>query len=392
MYAAWLARGQAANRAVAVYARVADPRRRLGEAEEFVDDGVRVRLVVNNFVQRNPLSRNTLHDAGLERDFGRFLDDVQPRLVHAHHLAGHSIGLLSAVANRGLPLVCQLQDWWPACARSNLLMPDRSLCTGPSALKCARCIPLTGIAPASVWNPLLHVYRRRLMKRRLRLARAYVAGSRYIVESYRRLGLLEPDDRVHVIPYGVPLPETVPPRRRPTLPLRFGFVGTLMPHKGAHVAVGAFRDVDPRTATLDVWGKGTELPDYVAELKACLGSAVRLRGEFEDPRKAEVYSEMDVLIVPSLGLESFGLVAREAMSFGVPVIASRLGALAEQFEDGRSGRFFEAGDMPGLRGVILGLVQSPDEVARWAGDLPPVKGLVEHQGEIDAVYAQVLAG
>ena len=61
-YAAWLAHAQAARDDVTVYTRVTDPDRGLGDAVEHVDrDGVRVRLVVNNFTQRDPLCRNGLH-------------------------------------------------------------------------------------------------------------------------------------------------------------------------------------------------------------------------------------------------------------------------------------------------------------------------------------------
>jgi len=62
-YARELALRQQGRRPVVVYARVADSGRNLGDAIELLDHGVRVRLVVNNFTQRNPLSRNALRSA-----------------------------------------------------------------------------------------------------------------------------------------------------------------------------------------------------------------------------------------------------------------------------------------------------------------------------------------
>ena len=50
----------------------------------------------------------------------------------------------------------------------------------------------------------------------------------------------------------------------------------------------------------------------------------------------EYYAAADALVIPSYS-ESFGLVALEAMSCGVPVIATRLGAFAERIEDGVDG-------------------------------------------------------
>ena len=94
IYARELALRQAGRRDVTVYGRIADPHRTMGETTELIDHRVRVRLAVNNFTQRDPLSRNALRNRVLESDFRRLLDEVQPELVHVHHLAGHCAGLL----------------------------------------------------------------------------------------------------------------------------------------------------------------------------------------------------------------------------------------------------------------------------------------------------------
>lgn len=392
-YARELALRQARDREVVVYARIADPERSLGEATELIDHGVRVRLMVNNFTQRHPLSRNALRSATLERDFGRLIDEVRPALVHVHHLAGHAVGLLRVIARRRLPYVYQLQDWWGPCARSNLLRPEGQLCAGPAPAKCARCLPLTHLPPAALWNRLLYRYRARAMARALHKAEAVVMGSRFIETSLRHFGRLGPGITVSVLPYGVPLDGLCrpAPRTTPAPPLRFGLIGSIMPHKGIHVAVEAFRDVSPERATLDVWGDLSVLPAYTAELRAGGSASVRFNGTFSEERKGEVFERMHVLVVPSLGLESFGLVVREAMSRGVPVLASRRGALVEAFEEGRGGAFFEPGDARGLRAWVERLCAEPETIAAWRRGLPPVKGMDEHAREIETLYDKILA-
>jgi glycosyltransferase involved in cell wall biosynthesis len=95
---------------------------------------------------------------------------------------------------------------------------------------------------------------------------------------------------------------------------------------------------------------------------------------------------MDVLIMPSLGLESFGLVAREAMHHGVPVLASDRGAQPEM----EYGGLFDPEDPATLRAWIERLIAEPEIVDRWAAALPRVKSMDEHAEEIEAVYEQVL--
>jgi glycosyltransferase involved in cell wall biosynthesis len=389
VYARGLAVRQAQSRPVAVHARLEDRGRRLGDVMHFLDHGAEVRLVVNNFTQRNPLSRNSLHNAVMERDVERLLEEAAPDLVHVHHLAGHSLALPRRLAARSVPYVLQLQDWWLPCARTMLLRADRSLCSGPGVGKCARCLPLTGLAPAGLWSRLLHRRRRRLAREVVRRAAALVAGSRFAADSVT--GFLGTQNRVQVLPYGVEMAGERAPRPRGA-PLRFGVLGAVMPHKGAHVAVAAFRGIDPARAVLEVWGDPAAMPAYARELREAASPAVTLCGAFPEAAKAERLSALDVLIVPSLGLESFSIAAREAMARGVPVLASRRGALAEAFVEGEGGAFFEAGDAAALRGWIDKLCADPGIVNEWSSRLPAVKTMDAHAEEIDAVYETVLAG
>jgi GT2 family glycosyltransferase len=390
-YARGLVVRQARDREVVVSARIGDPEAAEGGIRELQDGGARVRLVVNNFTQRNPLVRNALLCPALDREIGRLLDETRPEIVHVHHLAGHALSIVAAVARRGIPIVWQAQDWWLACARSNLLDATRQLCPGPAPRRCARCLPLTRRPPASVWNPLLHAVRRRLAHRALRAATAFIFGSRFAADSWRMLGLVRAADVLHVLPYGVEMPVDVVHREPARLPLRFGILGSFLPHKGLHVAVEAFRGVDPACAVLDAWGTAAADAAYMRELEAVRPPSVRLHPPFPEAEKDAVLAALDVLLAPSLGLESFGLAVREAMARGVPVVASRAGALPEAFDGDTCGAFVARGDAVDLRRVLDRLIATPALVDRWRRHLPAVKGMDEHAREIDAVYAEVLA-
>jgi GT2 family glycosyltransferase/glycosyltransferase involved in cell wall biosynthesis len=397
VYARRLALRQAAWREVTVYARMADPGRELGEALELADGGVRVRLVVNNFTQRDPLSRNALHDRRLAAGFRRLLEEERPDLLHVHHLAGHAATLPGVAARRGIPILYQVQDWWSPCARVNLLDDEWRLCSGPAPAKCSACLPLTGLFPAPLLNRALYAARGRLTRQALRQADALVMGSQAIHRSYLDLGWLRPEDRAFVIPYGIERPAgrsgEPPPRRAPGGPLRFGIIGSILPHKGIHVAFRAFQGVDPATATLEVWGDTSASRLYTAGLSTLYSPAVRFSGRFDEERRGEIFARLDVLIVPSLGLESFGLVAREALAEGVPVLAARRGALAELFhgQEEPCGALFDPENVEELRGWIERLAARPEIVAAWAANPPRIKEMDEHAEEIEAVYERILA-
>jgi glycosyltransferase involved in cell wall biosynthesis/GT2 family glycosyltransferase len=385
LYAGWLVEQQRGRHEVSVYARSSDASRGEREAVEWLDRGTRVRLVTNLFTTRDPLRRNAIRDRPLDRDFERFLRGERPDVLHIHHLAGHAFSLIHVARRLRIPIVMQLQDWWALCARVNRLDREGRRCSGPSLSKCARCATLTRLPPAPFTNRLMHALRNSAARSALRAADAFIAGSEAIRADYA--GALLPSTPFHVIPYGVAIsPPSI--QRLPTrLPLRFGYVGAVAPHKGVHTAIEAVRHLDH--ATLHIWGDGSAFPAYTAELPATPN--VVYEGPFREEDKSSVFSAFDVLIVPSIGLESFGLAAREAMACGVPVIATSGGALSEMFEPGSCGEFFPPGDAGALRAILERVVRDPTIVDAWRSRLPVPRSVSEHAAEVEGVYRSVLA-
>lgn len=114
----------------------------------------------------------------------------------------------------------------------------------------------------------------------------------------------------------------------------FGFVGRLLPHKGAHVAIDAL----PPEASLLVAGEARDV-EYLAYLKSLAdGKRVTFRHDLPDTEMARTYQSFRYLVVPSVKQfrektyarpELLGLVALEALCHGTPVIGSDVGGLGE---------------------------------------------------------------
>ena len=71
----------------------------------------------------------------------------------------------------------------------------------------------------------------------------------------------------------------------------------------------------------------------------------------------KIYRDLDIVVVPSIEPEPFGLVAIEAMSLKKPVIASNIGALPEIIIDGKTGLLFEVNNDEQLKNCILKLAK-----------------------------------
>lgn len=170
-----------------------------------------------------------------------------------------------------------------------------------------------------------------------------------------------------VIPLGVDVERFAPSDRPPPAAvLRVGFVGRLIPHKGVDVLLRAAA-LDARFE-LEVVGSGPEA-DRLAVLAGELGITERVafRGHVTEEDLPALYRSFDALAVPSVPtpgwVEQFGRVVVEAQASGVPVVASRSGALPEVVVD--AGTLVEPGDPHDLS---RGLARLLDEPGSWTAD------------------------
>jgi glycogen synthase len=194
----------------------------------------------------------------------------------------------------------------------------------------------------------------------LRLENIGIAGSDTVLvnsEAVRaELSGRELGGEIAVIPNGVDLAQ-FPVGAAPPNPRQILFVGRLVPQKGVEVLIRAFGAVLHRypDATLVVAGDGQQRL-YLERLARFLG--VRRHVSFVGWRNreqvAELYRDCAVVCIPSR-YEPFGIVALEAMASGRPVVASRVGGLAEVVDDA-SGFTVEAGDHLDLAGRLAALL------------------------------------
>jgi len=76
------------------------------------------------------------------------------------------------------------------------------------------------------------------------------------------------------------------------------------------------------------------------------------------------YQNARIVVVPSVCLEAFSLTCAEAMAYGVPVVASRIGGLQELVDDGETGLLFPHGDFESLAAILRDLWHKPGAISR----------------------------
>ena len=145
-------------------------------------------------------------------------------------------------------------------------------------------------------------------------------------------------------------PETsINPTRKGAL-----FVGRLSPEKGLPTLIDSWKNMD---VPLRIIGDGP-LMDWVR--KKSLGYSIVLLGMTEPDRVIREMAEASYLVMPSECYENFPLTLAEAFAQGLPVIASRLGAMAEIIEDGSTGLHFNPGDSEDLAKKVQWANEHPE--------------------------------
>ena len=138
------------------------------------------------------------------------------------------------------------------------------------------------------------------------------------------------------------------------------FAGRLVEEKGIEVLLEAWKGLAARVR-LKVIGEGP-LAQRVAKAAAA-DTRIEWLGSRSQREVLETMRDAAILVFPSTWYEGFPLVLAEALATGLPVVASRLGAMEEIIEDGITGRLFFPGDADAMRQAVTWVFSHPDQMS-----------------------------
>lgn len=369
-------------------------------------------------------------DPALTRAARSVIAEFRPDCVHVQHLLNLSAGVLDEARAAGAAVVVTLHDHWPSCPRDGLRMrADLSLCEEVDHAVCGVCLRDSPYLAPAIQTRLVATARRvglgrqlhrlhdmaprtvetglKLLRelspvpedleaaldRRAERLRAALSGADLLLAptSFVRERGLEfglPAGRLRLLSLGA---VTHPPRpRRAGARRRFGFIGTLAPHKGVHVLVEAFRGLLGADASLDLWGSTSAHASYAESLRRAASDdpRIRFRGPFPEGGQPQVLCELDAIVLPSVWWETTGLVLLEALAAGLPVVASETGGVPEVVTNGATGLLVPPRDVEALRDALGQLASG----RALAGELPPLPLKTVEVGarELESLYAALV--
>ena len=365
---------------------------------------------------------------GSER-FSRWLADERPDILHVHSFTT-GVGLPEIREAHRLAIrvivTCHLPGFGYMCRTGELMQWGRVPCDGiviPD--KCASCnltrlgmpeslariagavsVPLStalGRLPGRIGTTLgmagsIHEYQ--TMQRELfRLVDWFVV----LNETGRQMLISNgsPAEKIVLNRLGVSHLRVTPkpgPDMRPTArPVRFGSVGRLHATKGlvelARAVAAIPRDVEFR---LDIRGPMIDEPSrrFAADLQAMLAGDTRVTfgPGVPGPDVPALLASYDVVLCPSVWFENGPTIALEALAAGTPIIASRVGNLAELIVDDVSGQLVAPGDVEAWAHALTRAATAPAEtIDHWRRALVPPRTMDDVASDYLALYAGVIA-
>jgi glycosyltransferase involved in cell wall biosynthesis len=364
--------------------------------------------------------------------FGPMTSNILYNILHEHrpdivHINGVKSGLRSLCSELNIPHLVTAHHMGIACPAGGLLRSDYSICDKPANHQdCVPCCTylrspkwytggLLGQIPSWIYRPIgkalnrvknLPYLGRGLIypwlieqlieseKILLSQAKYFIAPSQTVKELLTRNNC-EPS-KITVLPHGIELLGKSPFEPFSGRLIRFGYIGRIDPSKGLHILLKAVESLSSngKLCELHIFG-ATRNPwdeEYRKRTLVNYGGNSKIidHGLIPPEKIKDAYQNIDVLAVPSILPEAFGLVVAEAFSAGRPVIVANSGALEEQVRNGRDGFIVERNNSKALAEAMQKFIESPNLVLEMSNQIPPVKTIQEHVDEVEKIYQSLI--
>jgi glycosyltransferase involved in cell wall biosynthesis len=306
--------------------------------------------------------------------FARVLDHFRPDIIHFHCIQRLTASIAEEALRRKIPYIVTLHDGWWISDHQFLVDEDGFLrLPTPDIIEDCRTRPA----------PLVSIERRQRLKALLQSADARLSVSTAFARIYENAGVND----VRVVENGLPDLRPVTPQPRADGRLALGHIGGRSTHKGAFLVEAALRQGRFKNLHLTMVD-GTLAQGETVE--TTWGTTpVTLTGPYPQAEVHALYGRLNVLLAPSTWPESYGLVTREALSYGLWVIASDLGAIGDGIVSGHNGHVIDTTTAGALKQVLRDLDGNHERYLQGTGPNSALRPIEDQASELHKLYWEI---
>lgn len=410
--------GKGIDVAVVTYREEPSPKKERYIITETNYEGVKIYQINYNLSLAEDIVLAEYNNEYTGKLFAEVLDSFRPDLVHFTHFMKISARAAEICRLSGVPYMVSLTDFWTICLRHTLLKWNSNTCYGPrNDTFCLKCFqhthgafkPLVARLPDHALR-LGIVFSRKVFPlfsretlseaNRLSLRNQYIkeqilnAELCLALSGFQKEMLVQngyPADRIKLSQHGL---ETngylAKEEKREHAQIKMTYIGSIVKHKGVHLILEALHRSDNQNLVLEIYGNVSGEDIYLQKIRdmAARDNRVTLKGTVPFNQLGKVYSECDVLLMPSLWFENEPLVVKAAIFKGVPVIANNTGSLGEMIVHNKNGWLLQSGHLRSWIDVFDQLTrQKLNELDAEEGS---VRTMDENFEEIYSYYKQIV--
>lgn len=271
----------------------------------------------------NPMNRNIIID---------ILKKEKPDIIHTNNIYEITPIIWKTAKENGIHTVHTIRDYYLMCYKTNLLKKNNEICNAHN-----------------IGCRLYQYINRKLTN----YVDVLTAPSNMMIKEVEKRRFFEKSQ--HSVVYNACEfnKENVAvncAKKKVDSTITFVYLGGFHEHKGIDTLLEAFQNLESSNARLVFAGKGEKTQKI--EEAAIKDSRIYYAGFLDESQIAELLNRCDVLVCPSLWNEPFGRVILDAYKSGLPVIASRIGALPEIVQEGKTGILVNPGVSDELKNAM----------------------------------------
>lgn len=314
--------------------------------------------------------------ASIVDGFRQVIRVFRPHMVHFHCIQRLSDVIVSEVLNAGIPYIVTLHDgWW--------ISPHQFLVDQYGFERCGEIDPLADRGlPADEAGKM--IARRARHYPLLEGAAHRLAVSDAFAQVYKAAGI----EGIATLANGMPTLKPAQETHQGQAALRVAHIGGRMVHKGADLVEASLRL--GQYGTIEFVMIDGSVPAGRPVETVWGSTRVQLIAPVQAEDITELYNSVDVILVPSIWPESYGLVVREALHCGNWVVVSDVGALAEAVVDGVNGTVLPSRDRGALDRLFADMQMRPEQYRRdHKRSLQTKRTLDDQSAELAEIYRRL---
>lgn len=256
-------------------------------------------------------------------------------IIHINNYKGLSLSCFKAGKDLEIPVVFESHDFSLICPRANLIRGNNTLCQKR--------------------NIICNEYVKRQRKLIDNNVDLLVSPSNFMINKFRENGFFNNTSSVK-IPLGVEY-ETIKSEKNYDI-IDITYIGTLGKHKGVHILINAFKNIDNDNIRLHIIGKGYDENEFRDMSED--DDRIIFHGFIDNKEIKKFYEMSNIIVIPSICYDNSPLVIYESFSTGTPVIGSNIGGIPELITDGYNGFLFEAENSESLKDKLLKIINNKE--------------------------------